>query len=126
MRPARNKGLKAMRLAIGSDHRGYHLKEQILAILRTKGHEVEDVGASGTESVDYPDFGALVAKLVSQGAVERGILICGSGIGMAITANKFPGVRAAPCNDEVTAEISRRHNNLNILCLSGDMLSPRA
>jgi ribose 5-phosphate isomerase B len=115
-----------MRLAIGSDHRGYHLKEQILAILQSKGHEVQDVGASGTESVDYPDFAALVAKLVSQGAVERGILICGSGIGMAITANKFCGVRAAPCNDEVTAEISRRHNDLNVLCLSGDMLSPRA
>jgi ribose 5-phosphate isomerase B len=115
-----------MRIAIGSDHRGYHLKEQIIAMLRTKGHEVEDAGPSATESVDYPDFAALVAKMVSQGAVERGILICGTGIGMAIAANKFPGVRAAPCSDEVTAEISRRHNNLNVLCLSADMLSPRA
>jgi len=115
-----------MRVAIGSDHRGYHLKEQIIAMLRTKGHEVEDAGPSATESVDYPDFAALVAKMVSQGAVDRGILICGTGIGMAIAANKFPGVRAAPCSDEVTAEISRRHNNLNVLCLSADMLSPRA
>ena len=115
-----------MRIAIGSDHRGYHLKEQIIAMLRTKGHEVEDAGPSATDSVDYPDFAALVAKMVSQGAVERGILICGTGIGMAIAANKFPGVRAAPCSDEVTAEISRRHNNLNVLCLSADMLSPRA
>jgi ribose 5-phosphate isomerase B len=114
-----------MRFAIGSDHRGYHLKEQIIAMLRAKGHEVDDEGACGSESVDYPDFAALVAKKVSQGAVERGILICGSGIGMAICANKFPGVRAAPCTDEVTAEISRRHNNLNVLCLSADMLSPR-
>jgi ribose 5-phosphate isomerase B len=114
-----------MRFAIGSDHRGYHLKEQILQMLRTKGHEVDDEGASGSESVDYPDFAALVAKKVSAGAVERGILICGTGIGMAIAANKFPGVRAAPCSDEVTAEISRRHNNLNVLCLSADMLSPR-
>ena len=114
-----------MRVAIGSDHRGYHLKEQIIAMLRTKGHEVEDAGPSATESVDYPDFAALVAKMVSQGAVDRGILICGTGIGMAIAANKFPGVRAAPCSDEVTAEISRRHNNLNVLCLSADMLSPR-
>jgi ribose 5-phosphate isomerase B len=114
-----------MRFAIGSDHRGYHLKEQIIAILRAKGHEVDDEGACGPESVDYPDFAALVAKKVSQGAVERGILICGTGIGMAIAANKFPGVRAAPCSDEVTAEISRRHNNLNVLCLSADMLSPR-
>ncbi len=114
-----------MRFAIGSDHRGYHLKEQIIAMLRAKGHEVDDEGACGSESVDYPDFAALVAKKVSQGAVERGILICGSGIGMAICANKFPGVRAAPCTDEVTAEISRRHNDLNVLCLSADMLSPR-
>jgi ribose 5-phosphate isomerase B len=114
-----------MRFAIGSDHRGYHLKEQIIAMLRQKGHEVDDEGATGSESVDYPDFAALVAKKVSSGAVERGILICGTGIGMAIAANKFPGVRAAPCSDEVTAEISRRHNNLNVLCLSADMLSPR-
>jgi ribose 5-phosphate isomerase B len=114
-----------MRFAIGSDHRGYHLKEQIIAMLRAKGHEVDDEGACGSESVDYPDFAALVAKKVSQGLVERGVLICGTGIGMAIAANKFPGVRAAPCSDEVTAEISRRHNNLNVLCLSADMLSPR-
>jgi ribose 5-phosphate isomerase B len=114
-----------MRFAIGSDHRGYHLKEQIIAMLRQKGHEVDDEGATGSESVDYPDFAALVAKKVSSGTVERGILICGTGIGMAIAANKFPGVRAAPCSDEVTAEISRRHNNLNVLCLSADMLSPR-
>ncbi len=114
-----------MRIAIASDHRGYHLKEQIIAMLRSKGHEVEDDGTTGSESVDYPDFAALVAKKVSQGSVERGILICGTGIGMAIAANKFPGVRAAPCSDEVTAEISRRHNNLNVLCLSADMLSPR-
>jgi ribose 5-phosphate isomerase B len=114
-----------MRIAIGSDHRGYHLKEQLIAMLRSKGHEVFDEGATATESVDYPDFAALVAKKVSTGAVERGILICGTGIGMAIAANKFAGVRAAPCNDEVTAEISRRHNDLNVLCLSADMLSPR-
>jgi ribose 5-phosphate isomerase B len=114
-----------MRIAIGSDHRGYHLKEQLISLLRTKGHEVEDDGTCGVESVDYPDFAAIVAKKVSEHAVDRGILICGTGIGMAITANKFPGVRAAPCNDEVTAEISRRHNDLNVLCLSADMLSPR-
>jgi ribose 5-phosphate isomerase B len=114
-----------MRIAIGSDHRGYHLKEQIIGMLRSKGHEALDEGTCGTESVDYPDFAVLVAKKVSQGAAERGVLICGTGIGMAVTANKFSGVRAAPCNDEVTAEISRRHNDLNVLCLSADMLSPR-
>lgn len=114
-----------MRIAVGSDHRGYNLKEQLIGLLRTKGHEVTDEGATGGESVDYPDFAALVARKVSSGAADRGILICGTGIGMAIAANKFPGVRAAPCYDEVTAEISRRHNNLNVLCLSADMLSPR-
>jgi ribose 5-phosphate isomerase B len=114
-----------MRIAIGSDHRGYHLKEQLISLLRAKGHEVDDEGTGGPDSVDYPDFAALVAKKISHQAADRGILICGTGIGMAIAANKFPGVRAAPCSDEVTAEISRRHNNLNVLCLSADMLSPR-
>ncbi len=114
-----------MRIAIGSDHRGYHLKEKLANILRTKGHEISDEGTAITEAVDYPDFAALVAQKVSDGTVERGILICGTGIGMAITANKFPNVRAAACTDEVTAEISRRHNDLNVLCLSADMLSPR-
>ncbi len=114
-----------MKIAIGSDHRGYHLKEKLANILRTKGHEVTDEGTLATEAVDYPDFAEIVAKNVSEGAVDRGILICGTGIGMAITANKFPGVRAAACTDEITAEISRRHNDLNVLCLSADMLSPR-
>lgn len=114
-----------MRIAVGSDHRGFHLKDKILAYLKSAGHEVEDAGARGDESVDYPDYSAVVAKKVSNGEIDRGILICGTGIGMAIAANKFPGVRAAPCTDEVTAEISRRHNNLNVLCLSADLLSPR-
>ncbi len=115
-----------MRIAIGSDHRGYHLKEKLASLLRTKGHEVFDEGTSVTEAVDYPDFAAMVARRVSDQSVDRGILICGTGIGMAVTANKFPGVRAASCTDEVTAEISRRHNDLNVLCLSADMLSPRS
>ena len=114
-----------MRIAIGSDHRGYHLKEKLANILKTKGHEVSDEGTSVTEAVDYPDFAALVARRISDRSAERGILICGTGIGMAVTANKFPGVRAAQCTDEVTAEISRRHNDLNVLCLSADMLSHR-
>lgn len=114
-----------MRIAIGSDHRGFQLKEQLVALLRSKHHEIEDVGTHTPDSVDYPDYAAIVARRVSEGGAERGILICGTGIGMAIAANKFPGVRAAPCSDEITAEISRRHNNLNVLCLSADMLSPR-
>ncbi len=115
-----------MRIAIASDHRGFHLKEKLCALLKTKGHEVMDEGPQAAESVDYPDFAALVARRIGDNSADRGILICGTGIGMAVTANKFPGVRAAQCTDDVTAEISRRHNDLNVLCLSADMLSPRS
>lgn len=114
-----------MRIAVGSDHRGYDLKAQIIAMLQAAGHQVDDAGATGDESVDYPDYASVVAQRVSSGELDRGILICGTGIGMSIAANKYPGVRAAPCNDEVTAEISRRHNNLNVLCLSANLLSSR-
>lgn len=115
-----------MRIAVASDHRGYHLKEKVVQMLKNLGHEVQDEGPSNDESVDYPDFAALVARRISDGSVDRGILICGTGLGMAIAANKFPGVRAASCVDEVTAEFSRRHNDVNVLCLSGDLLSPRS
>ena len=84
-----------MKVAIASDHRGFHLKEKVISLLKSKGHTVIDDGPASEASVDYPDFAALVAKKVSSGEVERGILICGTGIGMAISANKFPGVRAA-------------------------------
>jgi ribose 5-phosphate isomerase B len=114
-----------MKVAIASDHRGYHLKEKVIGLLKSKGHTVIDDGPSSDEAVDYPDFAALVAKKVSGGEADRGVLICGTGIGMSIAANKFPGIRAAACADEVTAELSRRHNNLNVLCLSGDLLSSR-
>jgi ribose 5-phosphate isomerase B len=86
---------------------------------------VVDVGCHGPEPVDYPDIAALVGRKVASKEVDRGILICGSGLGMCIVANKIPGVRAAPCYDDLTAEISRRHNDLNVLCLSGDMLGDR-
>lgn len=114
-----------MRIAVASDHRGVDLKRKVIATLQAADHEVSDDGADGTESVDYPDLASIVAGKVSKGDADRGILICGTGIGMAIAANKFVGVRAAPCTDEVTAEISRRHNDLNVLCLSADLLSPR-
>jgi ribose 5-phosphate isomerase B len=114
-----------MKVAIASDHRGYHLKEKVISLLKSKGHEVIDDGPPGDASVDYPDFASIVARRVSDGNADRGILICGTGIGMAITANKYPRVRAAACVDEVTAELSRRHNDLNVLCLSGDLLSSR-
>lgn len=115
-----------MKIAVASDHRGYHLKEKVIALLKAKGHDVTDEGPPTDESVDYPDFAALVASKVSNGQVDRGILICGTGLGMAIAANKFARVRAAACVDEVTAELSRRHNDLNVLCLSGDLLSSRS
>ena len=114
-----------MQISIASDHRGVQLKGKIVDLLRSWGHSVCDEGPDVADSVDYPDFAARVSAKVSQGDVDRGILICGTGIGMAIAANKFEGVRAAPCNDELAAEISRRHNDLNVLCLSSDMLSQR-
>jgi ribose 5-phosphate isomerase B len=111
-----------MRIAVGSDHRGFDVKRRVVTLLQQMGHEVEDVGATGKDSVDYPDFAFLVAKAVSEGRADRGILVCGSGIGMCIAANKVKGVRAAPCHDNITAEMSRRHNDANVLCLSADLL----
>jgi ribose 5-phosphate isomerase B len=111
-----------MKIAIGSDHRGYDAKQRLLPLLQQLGHEVLDVGPQGHESVDYPDFAFQVAQAVGEGKVDRGILICGTGIGMCIAANKVPGVRAAPCHDSITAEMSRRHNDANVLCLSADLL----
>src|SRR5262245_8168205 len=89
----------SMTVAIASDHRCFHLKERVIALLKAQGHDVIDDGPSSDASVDYPDFAALVAKKISSGQVDRGILICGTGIGMAISANKFKGVRAAACVD---------------------------
>ena len=111
-----------MRIAIGSDHRGYHLKSRLDQMLRELGHDVVDVGSFDNQNVDYSDFAEIVGDQVADGAVERGVLICGTGIGMAIAANKIPGVRAATCHDELTAEMCRRHNDVNVLCLSGDRL----
>ena len=111
-----------MKIAIGSDHRGYEVKRRIVTLLEQLGHETIDVGTAGSESVDYPDFAFQVAQAVSEGRVDRGVLICGTGIGMCIAANKVPGVRAAPCHDSITAEMSRRHNDANVLCLSADLL----
>jgi len=114
-----------MRIAVGSDHRGYSLRAKVVQLLKRLDQDVSDVGTDNPEAVDYPDIAAEVARRVSSGDVDRGILICGTGLGMCIAANKFPGVRAAPCHDDLTAELSRRHNDLNVLCLSGDMLGER-
>lgn len=114
-----------MKVAIASDHRGVRVKGQILAQLVELGYEGVDFGPDTDESVDYPDFASKVAKVVGSGAFDRGILICGTGMGMCIAANKFNNVRAVSCHDDVTAEYSRRHNNANIMCLSSDMLGDR-
>jgi ribose 5-phosphate isomerase B len=114
-----------MRIAVGSDHRGFAVKAKIVDLLKGMNQEVIDDGVFDTESADYPDVASVVAARVSRNEVDRGILICGTGIGMAIAANKFAGVRAAPCHDDLTAELSRRHNDLNVLCLSADMLGER-
>jgi ribose 5-phosphate isomerase B len=106
-------------IAIGSDHGGVELKNYLVACLRSQGVEVQDLGTHGGESVDYPDFGRAVSLMVAQGEAERGILICTSGIGMSITANKFPRVRAALVADLDGARTSREHNDANILVLSG-------
>ncbi len=111
-----------MKIAIGSDHAGLELKDKIISALKEKGFDVIDYGTNGPESVDYPDYGVLVAEAVSQGKITRGILVCGTGIGMSIVANKFPVVRAALCHDLYTAEMSRRHNDSNILILAGRTL----
>lgn len=114
-----------MHIAIGSDHRGVHVKSKLIVALENLKHTVEDCGTQGEESVDYPDFAIEVCRRVSQATAHRGILICGTGIGMTITANKFDGVRAASCYDEVLAEMSRRHNDVNVLCLPGDLIGNR-
>lgn len=111
-----------MKIAIGSDHRGVAARQRLIGLLERMSHEVFDCGSHGEEAVDYPDIAADVAGRVSQGSADRGILLCCSGVGMAIAANKLAGVRAATCHDELTAEMSRRHNDLNVLCLSAEMI----
>ena len=106
-----------MRLVVGSDHAGFALKQDVADHLRAAGHEVEDVGTDGTASVDYPDFGAAVGRAVVDGRSELGIAVCGSGIGIAMAANKVDGVRAASVSNTTGARLSREHNNANVLCL---------
>jgi ribose 5-phosphate isomerase B len=114
-----------MRVAIGSDHRGYPIKRKVVDLVRRLGHEAQDFGTASEEAVDYPDFAYDVAMAVAQDQVDRGILICGTGIGMSIAANKVQGVRAATCHDDISAELSRRHNDSNVMCLSADLLGER-
>ena len=111
-----------MKIAVGSDHRGYESKEQIKNIVAQLGHEVVDFGTASNNPVDYPDVAYLAAKAVVNNQAERAILACGTGIGMSIAANKVMGIRAALCHDELSAQISRDHNDANVLCISGDLI----
>jgi ribose 5-phosphate isomerase B len=115
---------KSIRIAVASDHGGFELKERVVEFLRATHFEVQDLGNAGKESVDYPDYAIRVAEKVSKGEVDRGILACGTGIGMSIVANKFKNVRAALVSDDYTARMSREHNDANILCLGGRVRSP--
>lgn len=111
-----------MKVIIGSDHAGFAAKEEVKSFLSSQGHEVLDAGPSSEERCDYPDYASIVAQAVSRGECPRGVLICGTGIGMSIAANKFKGVRAALCHSPDTAKMSRAHNDANILCLGARVL----
>ncbi len=116
--------MKPKRIAIGSDHAGYESKEQAKQSLAALGVEIDDKGTNSLESVDYPDFGAAVGRAVVNGEVDRGVVICGSGIGISIAANKVPGVRAALCWNEETARLAREHNDANVLCIGARFIEP--
>ncbi|MDH4099660.1 MAG: ribose 5-phosphate isomerase B [Nitrospirota bacterium] len=113
-----------MKVVIASDHAGLQLKEEVVRVVREMGETVEDLGVANGESVDYPDYGIKVAEAVADGKADRGILVCGTGIGMCIVANKVAGIRAALCHDLFTARMSRMHNDANILVLAGRVIGP--
>ncbi|HID98481.1 MAG TPA: ribose 5-phosphate isomerase B [Thermodesulfobacteriaceae bacterium] len=113
-----------MKIAIGSDHGGFLLKERTRKLVEQMGHQVHDAGCYSTDSVDYPVQGRKVAELVASGAYERGILICGTGIGMSMVANRTPGIRATLCHELFTARMSREHNDSNILCMGERVIGP--
>jgi ribose 5-phosphate isomerase B len=115
-----------MKVALASDHAGFELKSHLLSRLAAQGHDVVDVGAPSAESVDYPLYAAPAAQLVARGETERGVLVCGSGVGVAIVANKVPGVRAVNAHDAAEAELARRHNDANVVTLSGARIPPAA
>lgn len=110
-------------IALGSDHAGFRYKEKLKELLTSRKEEFKDYGTSSEESTDYPDYAARVAKAILNGEAERGILICGTGIGMSIAANKFPGIRAAVCESVASARLARQHNDANILCI-GERITP--
>lgn len=114
-----------MRIAMASDHGGFALKQAVAAYLQERGHQVEDFGCHSTESCDYPDFAGAAAKAVASGACERGIVVCSTGIGISIAANKVSGVRCALCGDLFSVEMTRRHNDANMLALGAGVTGPK-
>ena len=113
-----------MKIAIGADHGGFHLKEMVRLLVTELGHEAQDLGCYSTASVDYPDITRLVCDKVDTNTVDRGILICGTGLGMSMAANRYAHVRAALCHDHYTARMSREHNNANVLCMGERVIGP--
>lgn len=113
-----------MKIAVGSDHAGFELKQRLVAWLGERGHQVEDLGVASPARSDYPDQAAAVARAVATGAAERGLLVCGTGVGMAIAANKVRGVRAANCDDLWVARLARAHNDVNVLALGARVVGP--
>jgi RpiB/LacA/LacB family sugar-phosphate isomerase len=113
---------RSMKVVIGCDHAGYDYKARVVEELRTLGHEVIDVGTNGTASVDYPDFGIAAGQAVASGQAERGIVICGTGIGISISANKVKGIRCALCHDHFTAQMTRLHNDANIVAFGSRVI----
>lgn len=111
-------------IAIASDHGGFALKQELLALLKEKGYEYSDLGCYDTQSVDYPAYAAAVCREVLEGRAEKGVLVCGTGIGMSIAANKFPGIRAALVTDCYSAEMTRQHNDANVACFGGRTVGP--
>ncbi len=113
---------KKLKIALGADHAGFALKEKVREYLLSKGHQVEDQGTHSSESVDYPDFAEKVAQRVAAKEADLGVLMCGTGLGMAIVANKVRGIRAAPCNDTLSARLARGHNDANVLTMGGRLV----
>jgi RpiB/LacA/LacB family sugar-phosphate isomerase len=113
-----------MRIVVGADHRGFELKDEIAAALKRDGHEVLDAGTNSADSVDYPDYARAVGEAIADGRAERGILVCGSGVGAGIAANKMRGVRAALCHDTYSARQGVEHDDMNVLCLGARVIGP--
>ena len=113
-----------MRIALAADHAGYELKDALIAWLREAGHEAIDLGTNGPESVDYPDFGARLARAIADGEAERGIAVCGSGIGISIAVNRNPACRCARVDDPLSAQLAREHNDANVLAFGGRLIGP--